>query len=97
MAGNFFLVGILFAAVENDFILRPENIGLVFREKVIIGFAEQVFKAMADQFAKRLIQQYPAVLPVLDEYRIGNGIDDPFQEMPRLCQHPFRLQEFQFC
>ena len=74
--GNLFLIDILFPGGENRLVFQPKDIRLAFQEKIVIRYSEEFIPVVSDQIAVGVVEQYPAVLPVLDKDRLGKEVDD---------------------
>jgi len=61
-----------------------EALGLLGRQKVEVGAAEYSRAGTPDHIAEGLVDEHEAVLPVLDENRIGRRVDDALQKPTRI-------------
>jgi hypothetical protein len=84
--GDLFFVDVLSARSEDQLVFRPEDVGLALGKEVVVRFAEQLVPLAPDELAERLVHQHPAMLRVLHEDRIGDGVDDLVQVAVRVRQ-----------
>ncbi len=75
-----------FAGIEDLVVFLPEHPRLIFRKEIEVRLAEQLVTWAPDQFAKGVIEADPAMVPVLGENGIGNGIEQFVEE--NLHRHP---------
>ena len=79
--GERFLVAVFATGGEHQFVLLPEDPGLLTRKEVEIGLADQPFALGPDEGTIGVVQHDPAVLTVLDEDRIGCHVDDLVEKL----------------
>src|SRR5438034_36524 len=80
---------------EHQAIALEIKLGDLLRDEILISSADQFVMGMAHELAHRLIEGDEPVLIVLDENRIGHGVENPAKELkigrrqdvPRLESH----------
>jgi hypothetical protein len=74
--GERLLVFVGSAGLQDDLVLGLENARLLGRHEIEVGAPDQLRTRAAEKGAERIVHDDEAVLFILHEQRIGDGIDD---------------------
>ena len=65
---------------EDEVVLSPELVGLAPRRDVVVGPAQEFVPPPAQEATEPFVHEHPTMALVLDEHRVGKGVEEPGQE-----------------
>ena len=75
--GERLLVLVYLAVTKHASVVLAKDFRLLHRKEIPIEPANHLVVPPAHEFAHRIVHDHEPTVAILDEYRMGNGVDDP--------------------
>jgi hypothetical protein len=69
------------AALEDEVVLGPEDVGFLLGEELVVGLPQELLARVTHEVAVAVVEDHPAMLLVLHEHRVGQPVEHAVEDV----------------